>query len=54
MKKWIAFLLVLTLLFVFIGCNKPVEEDPDDDQPVVVDVLPTAITIKNGSNNECR
>ena len=48
MKKWIAFLLVLTLLFVFIGCNKPVEEDPDDDQPVVVDVLPTAITIKNG------
>jgi uncharacterized protein YjdB len=48
MKKWIAFLLVLTLLFVFIGCDKPVEEDPDDDQPVVVDVLPTAITIKNG------
>ena len=48
MKKWIAFLLVLTLLFVFIGCDKPVEEDPDDDQPEVVDVLPTAITIKNG------
>ncbi|MFA5765606.1 MAG: Ig-like domain-containing protein [Bacilli bacterium] len=49
MKKWIAFLLALTLMFVFIGCDKPVEEDPDDpDDPVVEDVLPTAIAITNG------
>ena len=48
MKKWIAFLLALTLMFVFIGCDKPVEEDPKEEDPVVEDVLPTAITIKNG------
>ncbi|MFA6611485.1 MAG: Ig-like domain-containing protein, partial [Bacilli bacterium] len=49
MKKWIAFLLTLTLMFVFIGCDKPVEEDPEDpDDPVVEDVLPTAIAITNG------
>ncbi|MFA7011205.1 MAG: Ig-like domain-containing protein, partial [Bacilli bacterium] len=49
MKKWIAFLLALTLMFVFIGCDKPVEEDPDDpDDPIVEDVLPTAIAITNG------
>ncbi len=48
MKKWIAFLLALTLMFVFIGCKKPEQEDPNGDDPIVEDVLPTAITITNG------
>ena len=46
MKKWIAFLLTLTLMFVFIGCKDPDPDDPDD--PIVEDVLPTAIAITNG------
>ena len=29
MKKWIAFLLTLTLMFVFIGCGDPGVEEPD-------------------------
>ena len=41
-------MLTLTLMFVFIGCDKPEEEDPNGEDPVVEDVLPTAITIKNG------
>ncbi|HKM29613.1 MAG TPA: Ig-like domain-containing protein, partial [Bacilli bacterium] len=48
MKKWIAFLLTLTLMFVFIGCGDPVEEDPDKEDPIVEDVLPSAIVITNG------
>ncbi|MDD3122905.1 MAG: Ig-like domain-containing protein [Candidatus Izemoplasmatales bacterium] len=47
MKKWIAFLLTLTLMFVFVGCKDP-EVDPDPDDPVVEDVLPTAITLGGG------
>ena len=48
MKKWIAFLLTLTLMFVFIGCGDPVVEEPDKEDPVVEDVLPSAIAITNG------
>ncbi|HKM29776.1 MAG TPA: Ig-like domain-containing protein [Bacilli bacterium] len=48
MKKWITFLLTLTLMFVFIGCGDPVEEVPDKEDPVVQDVLPSTITITNG------
>ncbi|HKM29889.1 MAG TPA: Ig-like domain-containing protein [Bacilli bacterium] len=48
MKKWIAFLLTLTLMFVFVGCKEPVEEDPVEEDPIVQDVLPSAIAITNG------
>ncbi|MDD3171466.1 MAG: Ig-like domain-containing protein, partial [Bacilli bacterium] len=48
MKKWIAFLLTLTLMFVFVGCGDPEDPGTDPDDPVVEDVLPTAITLGGG------
>ena len=44
MKKWIAFMLVIVLGFVLVGCGDPIDDTPTDEKPTITKVEITGLT----------